>query len=72
MTPKEKAIELYESFYYITPQTVSTEKQDKLAKDCALKCVNELINVLFNLPTIPFNIDQTDYFRKVKEELNNL
>lgn len=70
MTPKEKSIELINKFNELLPCEGNTTGQTPI--DCAIICVDELINVLFNLPRIPFNIDQTHYFRKVKEELKNL
>jgi len=69
MTTKEKAIELYELFYYITPQTVSTAKQDKLAKDCAVKCVDEIISACEYNNVESYN---SDWWKKVKYEIKEL
>ena len=43
MTPKEKAIELYEKFYYKIPTLLDDKTLDCLAQECALIAVDEII-----------------------------
>ena len=43
MTPKEKAKELYEKFYYQLPSDLMDKVQDCTAYECALIAVEELI-----------------------------
>lgn len=46
MYAKEKAVELYEKFYYATPSILADKKQDLTAKKCALICVDEMLNAI--------------------------
>jgi hypothetical protein len=52
MDPKEKAIELYERFYYAIPSQLADKTQDFTAKKCATICVNEILQTN---PTIKGN-----------------
>lgn len=73
MTPKEKAQELIDKYYECDSIKHEIDGGGGInqAKEYALICVNEIIYVLFNLPRIPYNIDQTYFYRKVKEEIEN-
>lgn len=75
MTPKEKAIELFDTYYYeFDFNTVRVNKQRKLAKQCALIAVDEIIEATKT------EIDRPDYngvvldkyWQEVKTELENL
>ena len=79
MTPKEKAIELYEKFYYKLPSSLADKVQDCAAQECALIAVDEILNV------IPYSImdthkgevyfyenDERNYFEEVKKEIEKL
>lgn len=46
MTPKEKAVELYEKFYYQLPSSLSDKIQDCVAQECALIAVDEILDVI--------------------------
>lgn len=46
MTPKEKAVELYEKFYYQLPSSLSDKIQDCVAQECALIAVDEILYVI--------------------------
>jgi len=63
MTPKEKAQQLRDKFYF---ETTITELEE--AKDCALIVVNEILNN----DSIKFNQDFKEYWKKVKKELIEL
>jgi hypothetical protein len=85
MTPKEKAIELYQEFLRYVP--AEEELEHKYAKQCALIAVDEIIN---SEPRNPSNVDWDDcggtheyyyeaqreeadkYWREVKQEIENL
>jgi len=61
-SPKEKAVELYEKYFYIIPSTIDDYFSDSLAKKCALITVDE---VLENSHTNVF----TKYWEEVKQEI---
>ena len=66
MTPKEKAVELYEKYYYITPSTIDSDFTDSFVLKSALILVNEMLNTLNQL-TLEY-----DYWIDVKREIINL
>lgn len=70
MTPKEKAIELYEKFYYQLPSNLSDETQDCVAQECALIAVDEIDD------SYPYYLnddnDIRDYWIAVKQEIEKL
>jgi hypothetical protein len=63
MTPKEKAIELYNKFYGI-PLYIKTIKQ----------CCNIVVNEILNDMTIRLGLDKEDfeYWEEVKQEIEKL
>lgn len=73
MTPKEKAKDLINSFYYSLPNNGSetglnsTTERYKEAIQCALICVDEILkaNQIWYEDSIPHN-----YWQEVKNELN--
>ena len=73
MTPKEKAIELYEKFYYQLPSTLADKVQDCAAQECALIVVDE---VLKQQPYDVYTIEQcgnvNKYWQEVKQEIEKL
>ena len=62
MTQKEKAEELYVGYWYLT-------NDSRIAKQCALIAVDEIINV-----TVGLNgwIDGFQYWEEVKQEIEKL
>ena len=78
MTPKEKAKEIVNKFYYYV-ESISESQQQENAKQCALIAVDEIIK---EVPTeildtykgeTQFIInDNYKYWLKVKEEINKL
>lgn len=64
MTPKEKAQQLRDKFYF---ETTITELEE--AKECALIVVNEILN---NDGFTQFDIYLTEYWQEVKKELIEL
>jgi hypothetical protein len=63
MTPKEKAIEIYSKMFN---QIFAYYATDRLAKDCAILAVDEILDV------IEANIYSHHYWEQVKQELENL
>jgi hypothetical protein len=80
MTPKEKAIELYNKFYpnMSHPFNVQVRRED--AKQCALICVEEILKVapLDKYENLQSELTPEDiglhlfeeYWQSVKEEIN--
>jgi hypothetical protein len=67
MTPKEKAIELYEKFYYKIPTLLDEKILDCLAQECALLAVDEILNLCWN-----GNLKAKEYWEEVKQEILKL
>jgi|TARA_R110000764_G_scaffold222344_1_gene311034 hypothetical protein len=65
MTPKEKSIELVNKFLQIYEGRVPQAKQ------CALICVDEILESLWNVGHSSSN-DEIKYWTEVKQEINNL
>ena len=77
MTPKEKAIELVDSFYQISGDSVYDGITKGMAKKCALIAVDEMI--LFGdrivdtgLFGFPADISFTGFLKEVKQEIEKL
>ncbi len=75
MTPKEEAKKLIDKFKsYVSSETTSKHhdenRQLSNAKECALICVEEIIN---HDPINPFNCleDAEKFWREVKKEIEN-
>ena len=68
MTPKEKAQQLRDKFYF---ETTITELEE--AKDCALIVVNEMLEELSKVPSygIQYFLD-LNFLEEVKKELIEL
>ena len=64
MTPKEKALELYEKIYYQLPSILADKVQDCAAQECALIAVDEIIESC--------NFVNKWYWQEVKKEIQNL
>lgn len=67
MTPKEKAISLYESFYPQVQWKMGQEDCKDRAKQCALIAVDEVINsAIFKW------LEDEIYWEEVKQEIDKL
>ena len=67
MTPKEKAIELYEKYYYTFPPFDGEgEFEHNLSKKCAIICVDEIIKTRISGNEFFYNWDE------VKKEIEKL
>jgi ABC-type amino acid transport substrate-binding protein len=69
MTPKEKAEELVDKFYYIPNSQGIFMMQDYQAKECALIAVDEII-LEMNSVMLPNPFKQ--YWQEVKQEIEKL
>jgi hypothetical protein len=70
ITPKEKAIELFNKFRTIPPSSPYTGIDDPEAKQCTLIAIDEILNnVLIGIDLSP---TWGNYWNKVKEELIKL
>ena len=82
MTPKEKAQELVDKFYQTTPnETWINEPSGEFmetytswgqAKQCALIAVDELIKIHYLLTTTQDTSPSINYWKEVKQEIQNL
>ena len=61
MTPKEKAKELVDKFWYVEPEESCDGMEYQMAQQCALIAVNELIKET-----------GSKYWYSVKQEINKL
>ena len=69
MTPKEKAKELVDKFYYIPNSQGIFMMQDYQAKECALIAVDEII-LEMNSVMLPNPFKQ--YWQEVKQEIEKV
>lgn len=83
MTPKEKALEIVRKKFEIIAKAVNykgLKKEgdkkfyaiEKIAKDCSLITVDEIIKHLTPIEEAPNNKDAFNYWDEVKEEIKNL
>mgnify|MGYP003632074520 CR=1 FL=1 len=74
MTPKEKAKELVDKFYKISIDnkfnTIGKAHNKIVVKECALICVDEIIEALEHHTWQ--NKDWIRYYKEVKEKINKL
>lgn len=73
MTPKKKADELYEAFFYSIPSfTDEGQLEHKTAKQCALIAVNEVIANIE--PSVSMDVIEAriKYWQEVKKEIEKI
>jgi len=70
MTPKEKAIELYQEFINYVPADI--EYEHKYAKECALIAAEEIKKQLLENLDNDMSTIHAIYWEKVKQEIENL
>ena len=74
MTPKEKAIELYEKFFYTIP-SISDEGQleHETSKQCSVIAVDEIIKAIdFDWMQVQNLESEHRYWEEVKTEIEKL
>ena len=67
MTAKEKAFDLIKEIILID----SLDKNIPIEKQCALICVDEILESLWNVGHSSSN-DEIKYYKEVKQEINKL
>jgi len=72
MTPKEKAKELFEKFYYVRDEQGFHSVNKYRAKQCALKAVDELIDENEYLEEIVKAGLKKQFWEEVKQEIEKL
>lgn len=76
MTEKEKAVELYEKYYYLQSKQISEKGKHIRAIDCATIAVDELIEAFKNFSAQEHGRVHIDYghgfWEGVKRELKKL
>lgn len=72
MTAKEKAVELYEKYFYIIPSNVDSDFSDGFALKSALITVNEIIRSNPMIENYPISYSSINYWQEVKEEIKKL
>jgi len=72
MTPKEKAVELYEKYFYLLPNhSTNGDIEHLIAKKCAIIAVDEILDVVNDVS--PYEIELSfSYWIKVKSEIEKL
>jgi len=66
MTPKEKAIELYNTYEVLCRDFTRGVSIEEFAKQCALIAVDEIINTLL------YGYNLIEYWKEVKKEIEKL
>jgi hypothetical protein len=72
MTPKEKAEELVNKFYEIENNSDYFGVNWKIAKQCALIAVDEVIQQLTPIEKAPNNKSAFQYWQEVKNEIEKI
>ena len=74
MTPKEKAIEIFKNYYCLNNNSKSKIKviEFDTAKQCAIICVNELLDTVPYINNTQSEVKQRIYYMDVRTEINKL
>jgi hypothetical protein len=72
MTPKEKAIELYNKFYNTSSHPHHVESRKNNAKQYTLIAVDEIIKAVDNPDETYLMKDDVNYWKEVKKEIELL
>jgi hypothetical protein len=70
MTPREKAKDLYDSYWYCLFES-NIEKRNYWSKQCALVAVDEIIKAIKIADNITF-MYVIDYYKEVKHEIEKI
>jgi hypothetical protein len=71
MTPKEKAIELWLSYYELIDDCYSSKAAKGIAKQCALIVVDEIMKAV-GWEKMELGVDRDNYWTEVKQEIEKL
>jgi hypothetical protein len=72
MTPKEKALELFDKYWTLIAYKIEGSVGRLLIKQCALIAVEEIMSALTYLPYGLDYLNQINYWDEVKQEIENL
>jgi hypothetical protein len=72
MTAKEKAKELYEKIYFVKVNYSGCWMFKDAAKQCALICVNELLNTVPYINNTQSEVKKRIYYMDVRAEINKI
>jgi len=72
MTPKEKAIELYNKFYNTSSHPHYVESRQQFAKQCALIAIDEMLTWFKAHSYSNKNYDAFVFYNEVKQEIEKL
>jgi len=72
MTPKEKAIELYQKYELLGRDFTKGVSMKEHSKQCALIAVDEVVYILNVLPYGMEYLSHIDYWEGVKQELEKV
>ena len=73
MTARTKALELFDRFYGIEPvQPIYIGMDKGQAKQCALICIDKMIETLLPYGGILYVKEEVEELEKVKQEVNKL
>jgi hypothetical protein len=72
MTPKERAIDLYNKFYDLATVVIEIRVKKYVTKQCALIAVDEIISEFGTYYKINIDDKYVSYWEKVKQEIENL
>ncbi len=72
MYPQEKAVELYEKYFYTTPSYLADKKQDLMSKKFALICVEEILDAIDkDILSLSARLSRK-YWSDVRQEIINI
>ena len=69
MTPKDKALELYNKYEQLGRDFTRGVSMKEFAKQCALIAVDEILDTVKHTP---IEFIETDYWQEVKQEIEKL
>jgi len=73
MTPREKAIELYNKFYDLATVVIDMKVKKYVTKQCAIIHVQEIFNIDFPCYPSQEDYDQfANYWQEVQQEIEKL
>lgn len=73
MTPKEKAKELIDKFWYVEPEESCDGMEYHMAQQCALIAVDEILDLNLGLSNCDENNwDVERFYKEVKNEIEKL
>jgi hypothetical protein len=72
MTPREKAIDLYNKFYDLATVVIEIRVKKYVTKQCALIAVDEIISEFGTYYKVNIDDKYVSYWQEVKQEIEKL